>query len=406
MTPEPTPNQAPPTAPSGWPVIVHPTTGDRMVFLRTTRATQGRLLEVQFDLPPGAGGPPLHTHRRTHERFEVVSGSLEMRVGTEASWRTLQEGEALEVPPGTPHACRNPSDRWATFVATVTPAGRAGPLVRPPLARRLARPPTERPGEGARVREADQEGHLGHRARGGSELAESELPPRSLEQILEARALGREPSLEVAGALRELARNLPEHRQATPEPRGDRGQGPPRERAEVVEPRQLLLGVALEDREQRRMGRAQGACEIGTAKDQEVRRLPKPGLDPQQATMLDRRRRCRVAKPDLERAYRLTRQLRERAHHAGRQGLEHLPGAAQEVVVEPSRTTDLGRLEPPVRQVSYQIDHQRRRHRGFAQTPALPARSDPSRRPLRQGRKIDLARRIAFHLDGTQETNS
>jgi quercetin dioxygenase-like cupin family protein len=125
MTPEPTPIEAPPTAPRGWPVIVHPITGDRMVFLRTTRATQGRLLEVQFDLPPGAGGPPLHTHRRTHERFEVVSGSLEMRAGTQASWRTLQEGEALEVPPGTPHAFRNASDCWVTFVATVTPAGRA-----------------------------------------------------------------------------------------------------------------------------------------------------------------------------------------------------------------------------------------------------------------------------------------
>jgi quercetin dioxygenase-like cupin family protein len=109
--------------PAAWPQIENPVTGERMVFLRSCRATGGQCVEVQFDLPPGAAGSPLHYHRRLHETFEVSSGSLEMTVGRRAAPRAVAPGELVIVPPGTPHAFRNASADWVTFTSVVTPAG-------------------------------------------------------------------------------------------------------------------------------------------------------------------------------------------------------------------------------------------------------------------------------------------
>ena len=106
-----------------WPQIENPATGERMVFLRTARATGGASVEIQFDLPPGAAGSPLHYHRRLHETFEVSSGTLEMIVGDGATWRAVRAGELVVVPPRTPHAFRNVSADWVTFTSVVTPSG-------------------------------------------------------------------------------------------------------------------------------------------------------------------------------------------------------------------------------------------------------------------------------------------
>ena len=111
------------TTSAAWPQIENPVTGERMVFLRTDHATGGASVEVQFDLPPGAAGSPLHYHRRLHETFEVSCGSLEMVVGRGATPRTVRAGEVVIVPPRTPHAFRNASADWVTFTSVVTPAG-------------------------------------------------------------------------------------------------------------------------------------------------------------------------------------------------------------------------------------------------------------------------------------------
>lgn len=104
-----------------WPQIENPVTGDRMVIMRTAEATGGACLEVQFDLPPGAAGSPLHYHRHITETFEVSSGSLEMLI--QGAVRTLTPGEIVAIPPRTPHAFRNASADWVTFTSAITPAG-------------------------------------------------------------------------------------------------------------------------------------------------------------------------------------------------------------------------------------------------------------------------------------------
>ncbi len=65
-----------------------------------------------------AGMPPMHLHPSQTERFEVLEGSMNTKIGDEE--RVYEVGEAFEVPAGTPHqmAAQEPTRmRWE-----VTPA--------------------------------------------------------------------------------------------------------------------------------------------------------------------------------------------------------------------------------------------------------------------------------------------
>ncbi len=59
--------------------IVNTLTGDRMTILCSTSDTNGEYLKVQFDLPPGAKGSPLHYHVSMHETFEVITGLAHLK---------------------------------------------------------------------------------------------------------------------------------------------------------------------------------------------------------------------------------------------------------------------------------------------------------------------------------------
>jgi mannose-6-phosphate isomerase-like protein (cupin superfamily) len=72
-------------------VIENKLAGDRIVFLRTGRETNGELLELDCFLQPGGQGPPEHIHPHQEERFIVLSGAFTIRIaGTET---TLGAGE-------------------------------------------------------------------------------------------------------------------------------------------------------------------------------------------------------------------------------------------------------------------------------------------------------------------------
>lgn len=84
-------------------VLENPVSGQRIVFRKTAGETGGDLLEVEaVYTKPTPSRPPLHYHPRQSERFEVLSGTLEVLV--DGKRRALAEGEVLTVPPGTPHA--------------------------------------------------------------------------------------------------------------------------------------------------------------------------------------------------------------------------------------------------------------------------------------------------------------
>ncbi len=103
-------------------VIVNPVTGDRMTILASSHQSQGRYAKIQFDLPPGAKGSPLHYHSEMEETFTVLKGSLVMEVGENAERRILQAGERLTILPGTHHSFCNTSDDWVTFTTENLPA--------------------------------------------------------------------------------------------------------------------------------------------------------------------------------------------------------------------------------------------------------------------------------------------
>ncbi len=91
--------------------LTDPTTGQTITFVRTAADTGGELLELESSYKPGGQKPPAHRHPAQDERFEVLSGELQVRVGRKA--RTLGPGEVLEIPAGTAHAMHGDATvRW------------------------------------------------------------------------------------------------------------------------------------------------------------------------------------------------------------------------------------------------------------------------------------------------------
>lgn len=76
----------------------------KWVFTRTTADTNGAYLEAHVLAPP-TDGPPLHVHYHAEESYQVLSGTLEVRLGKE--WKQVSAGQTLTVPQGTPHTLRN-----------------------------------------------------------------------------------------------------------------------------------------------------------------------------------------------------------------------------------------------------------------------------------------------------------
>lgn len=99
--------------------IDNPVTGERVVWLETSRATNGARSVGEVEVQPG-GGVFTHRHAEHDERIEVLEGELEVTLGH--TRRRLPAGEHVVVPRGAVHGWRNPSsDRIARFRGTMTP---------------------------------------------------------------------------------------------------------------------------------------------------------------------------------------------------------------------------------------------------------------------------------------------
>lgn len=95
----------------------------KIVFQATSRDTHGKHLTFEQFVQPGAPATPEHLHPKQVEHFKVVSGSMGVRVnGVE---KTLGAGEAVSVPPGTPHAMWNAGTGLLHQVVRLEPAGRS-----------------------------------------------------------------------------------------------------------------------------------------------------------------------------------------------------------------------------------------------------------------------------------------
>jgi uncharacterized cupin superfamily protein len=82
-------------------VMENPVGGeDRIVFTKTAQQTGGEVFGLEVFIRAGAPGTPEMVHPLQDESFEVLSGSLDFRIGGQE--RRLEAGESLLIPKGTP----------------------------------------------------------------------------------------------------------------------------------------------------------------------------------------------------------------------------------------------------------------------------------------------------------------
>jgi quercetin dioxygenase-like cupin family protein len=100
--------------------LIHPVTGERIVFRKRARDTAGALLEMTLFLAPNGFIAAQHVHPNQEERFEVAGTPVMFKVaGVE---RLYQPGETAVVPAGVPHVWWNPSQQESTTLVQFRPA--------------------------------------------------------------------------------------------------------------------------------------------------------------------------------------------------------------------------------------------------------------------------------------------
>lgn len=99
---------------------------DRIVFTKTAQQTGGEVFGLEVFIRAGAPGTPEMVHPLQDESFEILSGSLDFRIGGQE--RRLQAGESLLIPKGTPHNWWNDSNEETHALVELRPALRSEEL--------------------------------------------------------------------------------------------------------------------------------------------------------------------------------------------------------------------------------------------------------------------------------------
>jgi len=96
--------------------------GEQYTFLKTAEETGGEAVRIEDAAGPGPSRRPASAHPVQEERFEVISGTLGLKVDGEE--RLLGPGESFVVRAGASHLPRNAGEDELRFVAEIRPAGR------------------------------------------------------------------------------------------------------------------------------------------------------------------------------------------------------------------------------------------------------------------------------------------
>lgn len=100
--------------------LVHPVTGERIVFRKRSRDTNGELLEFELLMAPGGFIAAPHVHPNQEERFEISGAELMFRVG--GVERLYRPGDVAVVPARVSHVWWNPSQVEAATLIQLRPA--------------------------------------------------------------------------------------------------------------------------------------------------------------------------------------------------------------------------------------------------------------------------------------------
>jgi mannose-6-phosphate isomerase-like protein (cupin superfamily) len=103
--------------------LVHPGTGERVVWRQVAEDTNGELLVGDMYAGPGAAPAAAHVHPHQEERFAVLHGQILLDVDGEKT--VLGEGERGTVPQGRSHTWCNVGDDEAHVLVEIAPAMRS-----------------------------------------------------------------------------------------------------------------------------------------------------------------------------------------------------------------------------------------------------------------------------------------
>jgi quercetin dioxygenase-like cupin family protein len=101
-------------------VLDNPVTGERLVFHKTSRETNGEAVVVETFVKPHGFVAAAHVHPHQEERFVILRGTVGFRVDREKT--VAGPGQRVTVPAGTAHKFWNAGDDEAHFIAEVRPA--------------------------------------------------------------------------------------------------------------------------------------------------------------------------------------------------------------------------------------------------------------------------------------------
>jgi mannose-6-phosphate isomerase-like protein (cupin superfamily) len=90
------------------------------VFRKTGRETAGESLVFDFYLAPHSRVPGLHVHPKLEERWQILAGCAEARIGRRR--HRAQTGEQLVVPAGAPHMLWNEGSQELHILNEFRPA--------------------------------------------------------------------------------------------------------------------------------------------------------------------------------------------------------------------------------------------------------------------------------------------
>jgi mannose-6-phosphate isomerase-like protein (cupin superfamily) len=91
--------------------------GERIAFHQTSRETNGEAVVFETFVEPHGFVAAAHVHPKQVERFEIVSGTIRLKVGGKEI--VAGPGEKLTVPAGTPHRFWNAGDDELRFRCAV-----------------------------------------------------------------------------------------------------------------------------------------------------------------------------------------------------------------------------------------------------------------------------------------------
>lgn len=101
-------------------VLEHPVTGERIIWRRVARETNGELLQGELFAVPGGHPAAAHVHPHQEERFEVLAGTLQLVVDGRRT--ILEPGDKAVVAPGRSHTWCNIGAEEARVLGEFRPA--------------------------------------------------------------------------------------------------------------------------------------------------------------------------------------------------------------------------------------------------------------------------------------------